>query len=220
MTERSCGTSSAGSSRKREKTGRMSCFILSIRRRTDKGGQSPTAPGHLPEVNPPFIGAEVRNSLKAFHPWKAPDIDGFTSDICQVAIFRNLGLFLAMVNKCFELGYLPWAWKETTIKVIPKSDKEDYARPKSYRPMGLLPVSGKTVERILIGRLQWHLTPKLQAMQYDFTPQRGMEDTLYDLMTNYKELKLLKIILMVSLDTDIYNAGRHDSAGVGDQAAR
>ncbi|GBP78909.1 hypothetical protein EVAR_55948_1 [Eumeta japonica] len=40
------------------------------------------------------------------------------------------------------------------------------------------PELGKTVERMLVGRLQWHLMPKLQATQYSFTPQRGMEDAL------------------------------------------
>ncbi|GBP97305.1 Retrovirus-related Pol polyprotein from type-1 retrotransposable element R1 [Eumeta japonica] len=73
----------------------------------------------------------------------------------------------------------------------PKPGKDDYARPKSYRHIGLLPVLGKTVERMLVGRLQWHLMPKLQATQYGFMPQRGTEDALYDLMTYiYKELNL------------------------------
>ncbi|GBP18606.1 hypothetical protein EVAR_14376_1 [Eumeta japonica] len=40
------------------------------------------------------------------------------------------------------------------------------------------PVLGKTVERMLVGRLQWHLMPKLQATQHGFTPQRGTEDAL------------------------------------------
>ncbi|GBP97954.1 Putative 115 kDa protein in type-1 retrotransposable element R1DM [Eumeta japonica] len=56
-----------------------------------------------------------------------------------------------MANKCLELGYFPRAWKVAAIKVIPKPGKEDYARPKSYRPIGLLPVLGKTVERMLVG---------------------------------------------------------------------
>ncbi|GBP79447.1 RNA-directed DNA polymerase from mobile element jockey [Eumeta japonica] len=89
------------------------------------------------------------------------------------------------------------------IKVIPKPGKDDYARPESYRPIGLLPVLGKTVERMLVGRLQWHLMPKLQVTQYGFMPQRGAEDALYDLMTYiYKDLNLKKIVLMVSLDIE------------------
>ncbi|GBP33038.1 Putative 115 kDa protein in type-1 retrotransposable element R1DM [Eumeta japonica] len=178
-------------------------YHTEVRRQTDGSSQPPEASGNLPGVNPPFTGAEIRFALKAFHLRKAPGIDGFTSDICQAAIFRDLGLFLAMANKCLELGYFPRAWKVATIKVIPKPGKEDYARPKSYRPIGLLPVLGKTVERMLVGRLQWHLMPKLQATQYGFTPQRGTEDALYDLMTYiYKELNLKKIILMVSLEIE------------------
>ncbi|GBP83805.1 Putative 115 kDa protein in type-1 retrotransposable element R1DM [Eumeta japonica] len=139
-----------------------------VRRQTDGDDRPPATSGDLPGVDPPFTGAEA-------------------------AIFRDLGVFLAMANKCLELGYFPRAWKVAAIKVIPKPGKDDYARPKSYRPIGLLPVLGKTVERMLVGRLQWHLMPKLQATQYGFMPQRGTEDALYDLMTYiYKELNLKK----------------------------
>ncbi|GBP19486.1 Putative 115 kDa protein in type-1 retrotransposable element R1DM [Eumeta japonica] len=178
-------------------------YHTEVRRRTDGGSQPPETSGDLPGVDPPFTGAEIRSALKAFHPRKAPGIDGFTSDICQAAIFRDLGLFLAMANKDLELGYFPRAWKVAAIKIIPNPGKEDYGRPKSYRPTGLLPVLGKTVERMLVGRLQWHLMPKIQATQYSFTPQRGTKNVLYDLMTHiYKELNLKKIILTVSLDIE------------------
>ncbi|GBP71821.1 Putative 115 kDa protein in type-1 retrotransposable element R1DM [Eumeta japonica] len=87
--------------------------------------------------------------------------------------------------------------------MIPKED--DYTRPKSYRPVGLLSVLLKTMERMLVGRLQWHLMPKLQATQYGFTPQRETKEALYDLITYiYKELNLKKIVLMVSLDIEVW----------------
>ncbi|GBP82869.1 RNA-directed DNA polymerase from mobile element jockey [Eumeta japonica] len=86
-----------------------------------------------------------------------------------------------MANKCLELGYFPWTWKLAAIKVIPKPSKDNYTRLKFYRPIVLFPLRGKIVERMLVGRLQWHLTPKLQATQYGFTPQHGMEDALCDL---------------------------------------
>ncbi|GBP90788.1 Putative 115 kDa protein in type-1 retrotransposable element R1DM [Eumeta japonica] len=56
---------------------------------------------------------------------------------------------------------------------------------------------------MLVCRIKWHIMPKLQARQYGFMPQRGTEDSLYDLMTHiYNELSLKKIILMVSLDIE------------------
>ncbi|GBP97548.1 Putative 115 kDa protein in type-1 retrotransposable element R1DM [Eumeta japonica] len=128
-----------------------------VRRQTDGDDRPLLTSGDLPGVDSRFTGAEVKNALKAFHPRKAPGIDGFKSDICQTAIFRDLGVFLAMANKCLELGYFPRAWKVAAIKVIPKPDKGRLCpRPKFYRPIGLLPVLGKTVKRMLVGRLQWH----------------------------------------------------------------
>ncbi|GBP86456.1 RNA-directed DNA polymerase from mobile element jockey [Eumeta japonica] len=66
---------------------------------------------------------------------------------------QRLDAFLAMANKYLELVYFPRAWKVAVIKVIPKPGRDDYTRPKSYRPIGLLPVLGKIVERMLVGRL-------------------------------------------------------------------
>ncbi|GBP15242.1 UDP-glucuronosyltransferase [Eumeta japonica] len=113
--------------------------------------------GRSTQGRPTFYGAKIRNALKKFHPRKAPGIDGFTTDIGQAAIFRDVGLFLAMANKCLE---------------------EDFTRPKSYRPIGVLPVLGKTVESMMVGRLQWHLMPKLQAKQYGFILQCGTSHAL------------------------------------------
>ncbi|GBP90781.1 Putative 115 kDa protein in type-1 retrotransposable element R1DM [Eumeta japonica] len=124
-------------------------LVLSPNERQTDGDDRPPATSGICPGGPTFTGLRLKTP-KAFHPRKAPGIDGFTSDICQAAIFRDLGVFLAMANKCLELGYFP-AWKVAAIKVIPKPGKDDYARPKSYRPIGLLPVLGKTVERMLVG---------------------------------------------------------------------
>ncbi|GBO98310.1 hypothetical protein EVAR_84190_1 [Eumeta japonica] len=56
---------------------------------------------------------------------------------------------------------------------------------------------------MLVWRIQWHIMPKLQTRQYGFMPQRGTEDSLYDLMTHiHNELNLKRIIVMVSLDIE------------------
>ncbi|GBP73989.1 hypothetical protein EVAR_76664_1 [Eumeta japonica] len=64
--------------------------IRIMRKATDGDDQPPVTSGDLSGVDPPFTGIEVKNALKAFHPRKVPDIDAFTSDICQAAIFRDL----------------------------------------------------------------------------------------------------------------------------------
>lgn len=92
--------------------------------------------------------------LRAQNPKKAPGPDGLTSDICTAAIIRDRGLFLALANKCLALSHFPRAWKVAHVIILRKPDKDNYTSPKSFRPIGLLPVLGKIVEKLIIGRLQ------------------------------------------------------------------
>ena len=62
---------------------------------------------------------------------------------------------------------------------------------------------GKVLEKMLIGRIQWHILQTLNPRQYGFMPQRGTEDALYDAMMHIKqELSGKKIVLVVSLDIE------------------
>ncbi|CAK1546358.1 unnamed protein product [Leptosia nina] len=105
---------------------------------------------------------ELISVTNSFNPKKAPGKDGLTADICKEAIKTDPTLFLKIVNKCLELGYFPTQWKEATIIVIRKPGKDNYKVPKSYRPIGLLPVMGKILEKIIIKRINWHIIPKLR----------------------------------------------------------
>lgn len=171
-----------------------------LRDQTDK---SPEGIEGLSEDDPPFTKAELEAVLKALNPKKAPGPDGLTADICTVAIRSETGVFMAIANKCLQLSYFPKAWKIAHVIILRKPGKEDYTQPKSYRPIGLLSVLGKIVEKLKVCRLQWHLQPTLSKRQYGFTQQRGTEDALYDLLKYVKSnLEEKKIVLMISLDIE------------------
>ncbi|CAK1589561.1 unnamed protein product [Parnassius mnemosyne] len=134
---------------------------------------------------------------------KAPGYDGLTADICEVAITLDPTMFLALANKCLSLAYFPKKWKEAVVVVLRKPEKVDYTHPKSYRPIGLLPVLGKFFEKMLVRRVKWHIVPKISLKQYGFMPQRSTEDSLYDMIRIIKdELKRKKLIILVSLDIE------------------
>ncbi|CAH2091367.1 unnamed protein product [Euphydryas editha] len=157
----------------------------------------------LSEDDPPFTTSELEMVLSSQNPKKAPGPDGLTSDICAAAINCDREVFLALANKCLSLSYFPKQWKVAHVCILRKPAKEDYTHPKSYRPIGLLSILGKTVEKLLVGRLQWRLFPTLHHGQYGFMPQRGTEDALYDLVEHIRrEIKLKKIVLLVSLDIE------------------
>ncbi|KAJ2947205.1 hypothetical protein O0L34_g16913 [Tuta absoluta] len=159
--------------------------------------------------DPPFTMSELKHTINSFNPKKAPGPDGFTPDICAAAIEATAEHFLALANKCLELSCFPSPWKEAAVVVLRKPGREDYSKPKSYRPIGLLPVFGKILEKLMVKRLRWHILPKSNPKQYGFTPQRCTEDALYDLTKYVKEnLRKKQINLIVSLDIE----GAFDSA--------
>ncbi|XP_026331273.1 uncharacterized protein LOC113238652 [Hyposmocoma kahamanoa] len=160
-------------------------------------------------IDTPFTKTELTMATKSFNPKKAPGSDGFTADICAKVIENDPDLFLKIVNKCLELTYFPNIWKEATVVVLKKPGKDNYRTPKSYRPIGLLPVFGKIFEKMLMTRIKYHLIPRMSTRQYGFMPQRSTEDALYALMQYIRtNLNQKKVITMVSLDIE----GAFDSA--------
>lgn len=152
-----------------------------------------------------FTETELEAVLRAMSPKKAPGGDGLTLDICLTAYTCNRSLLLGLFSRCLRWGCFPRIWKTAIIKVIPKPAREDYNNPKSYRPIGLLPVLGKMLEKLFVNRLQWQLGSNglLSPYQYGFTPQRSTEDALFDAMAMVRGgLESKDMVVMVSLDIE------------------
>lgn len=176
-----------------------------VRRKAD----SPVTNCTDAQLDPPFTEAELKHAMLSFAPKKAPGPDGLTADICVAAISENTDVFLGLINKCLELSHFPTAWKEAAVVVLRKPGKENYNDPKSYRPIGLLSIMGKILEKILMRRIRWHVLPKANPKQYGFVPQRSTEDALFDLIAHIRKCRDRKLIcVIVSLDIE----GAFDSA--------
>lgn len=63
--------------------------------------------------------------------------------------------FKAYYNACIRLHKFPSAFKRSITVVIPKPNKPDYSKAKAYRPICLLSVFGKLLEKILAARMQF-----------------------------------------------------------------
>lgn len=73
-------------------------------------------------------------------------------------------------------GYFPDGWKEATMKLICKPGKQP-TRPDSYRPISLLEVPGKLMERIVNSRLRDHLESEDLHNSAQFGFRRGKGTT-------------------------------------------
>ncbi|MBJ5664545.1 reverse transcriptase family protein, partial [Salmonella enterica subsp. enterica serovar Infantis] len=58
-----------------------------------------------------------------------------------------------IINGCWKLSYFPRAWKKAVIINILKPGK-DVHNPENYRPISLLPIPGKILEKTILKRFQ------------------------------------------------------------------
>ncbi|CAK1553837.1 unnamed protein product [Leptosia nina] len=108
-------------------------------------------------LEPNFTYTEILNGLRHMNPKKAPGIDHFTSDICLQFATKFPDFITSLYNKCLTLNYFPRPWKHAVVKIIPKPGKDNYSQLSSLRPIGLINVLGKLLERLIIDRLTYHL---------------------------------------------------------------
>jgi hypothetical protein len=129
-----------------------------------------------------FTISEVSLVVNDQNETKAPGIDGFTADIIKRINSINREFLPQIYNKCLTFGTFPKIWKISCIKVLKKPNKSDYTTPKAYRPISLLSVFSKILEKLLINRIIFYLTSKnlLNERQYGFTPQKSTIDAIFN----------------------------------------
>jgi ribonuclease HI len=157
------------------------------------------------EMDKDFTTEEILMIADNMNPKKAPGPDYLTADICQRVLRSAPSLATEMYNACLRLETFPKQWKIARIVIVPKPMKDDYDEISAYRPIGLLPILGKILEKLMIDRIYWHLLQRnaLQDCQYGFTPQRSTEDALNVAIEKIRYLKARKRkTIVISLDIE------------------
>lgn len=146
----------------------------------------------------PLALQELEDIFKNLCLWKAPGLDRITSLLARhswkVAKHEIFQLFKA----CLEGGIFPDCWKAGLLIVIPKSgSNKPLTHPNAYRPITLLPVLGKCLERIIASRLQKVL--EFSPNQFGFLPGRSTEDNIHFIVSATKS-SINKYVIAVFLD--------------------
>lgn len=119
---------------------------------------------------------EILNLIEALKTEKAPGIDGIGTALIK-HISPNITKILCHIfNLSLQNGIFPDLWK--TAAVVPIHKKGDKKDPSNYRPISLLPIFSKLLEKIVNSRLIKYLEMNnfLSSVQFGFRRGRSTED--------------------------------------------
>lgn len=85
----------------------------------------------------------------------ASGCDGITLQMLQCCLPQILDHITNVVNSCLEAGYFPQPWRESIVCPIPKVSNPEALQ--DLRPISLLPVVSKVLERVVYVQLSQYL---------------------------------------------------------------
>ncbi len=138
---------------------------------------------HTREVTMEEIKTYIIRSKK-----KAPGNTKINKLILENCTPKAIEQLKNIFNACLSSGCYPDILKQAIIKFIPKKDKSP-KQPINYRPISLLEVPGKILERIIVARLNTFLSENnvIKERQHGFRPYKGTHTaitTTYEYIAN------------------------------------
>ncbi|KAH7944439.1 hypothetical protein HPB52_019659 [Rhipicephalus sanguineus] len=130
----------------------------------------------------PFYHEEVVDVLRRTPNNSTPGRDNITPLLMKSLYRYHPAFFLMIFNAALSLGYFPRCWRKARVTFIHKPGRPP-ERTSSYRPICVSSIFGKTLERLLNGRLQYflHANGHIHPRQYGFTRGRSSVMALHDL---------------------------------------
>ena len=87
--------------------------------------------------------------------------------LCYVCHYVHARLMTIIFNAILRIQYFPKPWKLAQIKMLPKPGKDPH-QTASYRPISLLPVFSKILEKIIYCRIKTIIEIKKLIPEHQF----------------------------------------------------
>ena len=124
--------------------------------------------------------AHVRKLVGNIKTTKSSGIDGINSRVLKEALAVLIPQLCDIFRKSLDESCFPDSWSISTVVPIPKTGSlSDIS---NWRPINLLPIPGRILEKIVHSNILGHLRNNkiLSRAQYDFRPGLGTGDAIFD----------------------------------------
>ena len=154
---------------------------------TNFSGQSSSP---RPDSSPPLSSIssidlsleEVYLALQNLDPSKAHGPDGFPSRVLKECAFQLAPSLHYLFTKSLRLSQIPTEWKLANIIPLHKKGVKEYVE--NYRPISLLSIVSKTLERFVLNHLSLRIQESVHSAQYGFISGRSSTSQLLSTLHN------------------------------------
>ena len=130
---------------------------------------------------------------------KAHGPDGIPVRLLKETAMQITPSLRALFNKSLNVGVLPDEWKLANVVPVHKHGEKSYVE--HYRPISLLPIISKVLERCILNNIKYHVYEQISQCQNGFVPRKSCITQLVEVLEHIgRELDRGKQIDVLYLD--------------------